>query len=255
MGSNCGFSLIYLAFKDAFKLRGCPVCSISAASATRYLKFLLHENVNSLTSRINIHRSWGFCNEHAWELKEMEEKFYHTALGYPIILEGLLNSAISVTRELREQLAGKVLQNGDGGFFRRKRKPAGKIREIVDRLKPSGPCPACKARDEASNTYASFFMRFIVTEEFREMFDNSDGLCLRHFLSCLEKAENPEALITLVDSQLGIWGSLSRELGEYLRKMDYRYSQEPKGTEQDSWIRCIRVISGNNKDDNGPGSH
>jgi len=90
-------------------------------------------------------------------------------------------------------------------------------------------------------------MSYISIEEFKNKFDKSDGLCLQHFLSCIENVGNPEDIISLLDSQLFIWGDLSRELKEYIRKMNWEYSKEPKGTEQEAWIKAIRVTSGINK--------
>ncbi|NPV89569.1 MAG: hypothetical protein HPY50_02180 [Firmicutes bacterium] len=240
--------LIYANIRDALKVPGCPICHIGASAATRYLRFLLHENVNSVTTRIKIHKAWGFCNEHAWELKQMEEDFYKDPLGYPIILEGLINSAIRVSNELKEQLLKDTSSPNEGGLFRKKKDPLKQSKEIASKLKPSGPCPACKSREDTSNTHSLFLMKYISKEEFREIFSKSEGLCLKHFTSCIENAENPEDIISLIDSQLAIWGNLSGELAEHIRKMDYRFSKEPKGPEQDAWIKAIKVISGTQKD-------
>ncbi|NPV93253.1 MAG: hypothetical protein HPY50_21030 [Firmicutes bacterium] len=248
MDSSYQRDLIYANIRDALKVPGCPICHIGASAATRYLRFLLHENVNSVTTRINIHKAWGFCSEHAWELKQMEEDVYKDALGYPIILEGLINSAITISNELKEQLLKEICNSSEGGLFRKKRDPLKQSRENVARLRPSGPCPACKAREETSKTHSDFLMRYISIDEFREMYIKSEGLCLKHFALCIENAENPEDIVFLIDSQLAIWSNLSDELAEHIRKMDYRYSKEPKGPEQDAWIKAIRVTSGNHVD-------
>jgi hypothetical protein len=51
-------------------------------------------------------------------------------------------------------------------------------------------------------------------------------------------------LSLLVEKQGKKYQSLSEELGEFIRKLDYRFSQEPKGSETDSWKRVIEQFSG-----------
>jgi hypothetical protein len=38
--------------------------------------------------------------------------------------------------------------------------------------------------------------------------------------------------------------SLAGELGEFIRKNDYRFSAENVGKEKDSWLRAIELVSG-----------
>jgi hypothetical protein len=48
----------------------------------------------------------------------------------------------------------------------------------------------------------------------------------------------------LVEKQLQKYQSLSGELAKFIRKLDYRFSKEPKGSEADSWKRVIEQFSG-----------
>jgi hypothetical protein len=50
--------------------------------------------------------------------------------------------------------------------------------------------------------------------------------------------------LLLVEQQIGKFRSLSDELGEFIRKLDYRFSKEPRGSEVDSWKRVIEQFSG-----------
>jgi hypothetical protein len=56
-------------------------------------------------------------------------------------------------------------------------------------------------------------------------------------------SEHPN-LKFLIEKQLQKYQSLSDELGEFIRKLDYRFSKEPRGSEVDSWKRVIKQFSG-----------
>jgi len=51
----------------------------------------------------------------------MEEKVYKEALGYPIILEGLLTSAINIVKELRDNIQQDISKINKESFFCKKR--------------------------------------------------------------------------------------------------------------------------------------
>ena len=40
------------------------------------------------------------------------------------------------------------------------------------------------------------------------------------------------------------WKRLLGELDEFIRKQDYRFREEPIGSERDSWIRAVALVSG-----------
>jgi hypothetical protein len=57
--------------------------------------------------------------------------------------------------------------------------------------------------------------------------------------------EDGESLRMLTDAQARAWEAISRDLKEYLRKHDYRFSREPKTpAEEQSWVRAVAIISG-----------
>ena len=81
--------------------------------------------------------------------------------------------------------------------------------------------------------------------DLRERFAAGTGLCLNHFVAAASVIENGESLRMVTDVQARAWEALSRDLKEYLRKHDYRFSREPKTlAEESSWIRAVATISG-----------
>ncbi|MCL6449439.1 MAG: hypothetical protein K6U04_15080 [Armatimonadetes bacterium] len=41
--------------------------------------------------------------------------------------------------------------------------------------------------------------------------------------------------------------SLEGQFGEYFRKRDYRFAHEPKGEEQQAWLKALEILMGGNK--------
>lgn len=81
--------------------------------------------------------------------------------------------------------------------------------------------------------------------DLRKGFEEGEGLCLTHFVAAASFLEDDESLRVLADVQARTWDALSRDLKEYLRKHDYRFSREPMTPdEEQSWIRAVATISG-----------
>jgi hypothetical protein len=114
---------------------------------------------------------------------------------------------------------------------------------------PTSPCPACEAAadyERASLLALRDVLHPITGDgDLRERFAAGAGLCLIHFVAAASVIEDGESLRILTDVQARAWQALSRDLKEYLRKHDYRFSREPKTpAEESSWIRAVATISG-----------
>jgi len=123
------------------------------------------------------------------------------------------------------------------------------LEDLASDLTPSGSCPACEAAakyERASLLALRDLLRPDTGDvDLREQFAAGTGLCLSHFVAAASVIENGESLRILTDVQARAWEALSRDLKEYLRKHDYRFSREPKTpAEESSWIRAVATISG-----------
>jgi hypothetical protein len=121
--------------------------------------------------------------------------------------------------------------------------------ELDSDLTPSSPCPACEAAAGCERKSLGALRDWLHPDtgdtDFRERFAAGTGLCLNHFAAVMSVIEDRESLRMLADVQARAWEALSRDLKEYLRKHDYRFSREPKRpAEESSWIRTVATISG-----------
>jgi DNA-binding transcriptional MerR regulator len=73
---------------------------------------------------------------------------------------------------------------------------------------------------------------------------SSAGLCLPHLRRALALARDPAAFERLLAITQEKMAELAGELDEFIRKNDYRFSQEGFGAEGDSWRRAIAWMVG-----------
>lgn len=228
-------ALVGSELKEALAKLGCPVCRVGEEAASRYVRFTLHESVNDPATRARLARAWGFCRRHAWHFLRWEELTRRDGLGTAIIAEALLETA----KELLDGYAASPSAE------RRRRKAGRPILEMLVRdLTPAGECPACdvQARHEA---YALTVALAVLEEEaWRERFERSDGLCLSHPREALASRAAPDRLRWIVEDHRRRLRRLLLDLGEYIRKHDYRFSQEPYGPEGDAAVRATGTLAG-----------
>ena len=77
-----------------------------------------------------------------------------------------------------------------------------------------------------------------------ESFERSPGLCFPHFALAWEIARTREDRDLLLGVQRRASRSLLDELHAHVRKHDDKFRHEPKGAEQDSWMKAIRLTAG-----------
>jgi len=211
---------IYHNLLEAMEQPACPVCRLSRRAVDAYLDHLLYADVTSVERRAEIRAAQGFCAEHAQGLLRIGR-----ALGVAIIYKDVLDNLLR---------ALPVTSQRSGLFGR----PAG------DLLPAAAPCPACAYFATMERVYVEAFVKHLENAEFCRRLEASDGLCLTHFRQAAGEKMDAGRRRFLLDQQAEKWTKLSAELGEYIRKNDYRFRDEGFGAERDAWQRVLASVSG-----------
>lgn len=205
-------TLTLARWKAALDASGCPACRLVQEAGEDFLLHALREGKGHAAVYERIREAGGFCEGHTrilrWRGGESLGDRRSIARLYGWLLEDLT--------------AGRALD---------------------------GPCPACEAATEYERASLMALRDLLhpVTgdPDLRRRFEESAGLCREHFVAAAALVQEPESLQVLADVQARAWEALSRDLKEYLRKHDYRFSHEPKTpAEEQSWIRAVTAISG-----------
>jgi len=123
--------------RDALTDLGCAMCHLKGKVVERHLDGLLWENVNKPRVRGDIRQSRGFCHEHAWGLA-----WDGASVGVVIIMRDVLQHMLKTLKHARFQpLPALSLRHIQESLD--PKQPSTATAELVARLSPQAPCPAC----------------------------------------------------------------------------------------------------------------
>ena len=233
---NPRHALSYFTLLDTLDTGACPICSLVDRESKNHLHALYYEFVNDAGVRDTLHRSRGFCNWHAWTSTEIP----CSGTGISIIYNDLLQSEIAAMRQILSILETPSFPHPPQSRRRRKKDLDLAIRD----WKKRDTCLVCASNARATLFHLRELLDFLGEAPFLEKYRASPGLCLPHLKICIENFRDHPNLSVAVGIALEKARYLSWELGEFWRKHDYRFSEEPKGSEIDSWLRAIRWFTG-----------
>lgn len=208
----------------------------------RYLDSQFYENVNSPSWRDQLRASLGFCHEHAWLAVD---KRLGDALGFSIIYHDLVSAVLN-----RLDDGGRLARPSRRwtSLLTQVPEPARRlIEKMLAAMTPRKRCPACEHRDELTRHIVSTLVAELEMPEIVEALQASEGLCLQHLRVALQHVRDAAAGEQLLNIHREKLERLKVELGEFIRKSDYRISAEGFGSEGDAWLRAIRMMIGDRR--------
>lgn len=213
----------------------CPVCHATRKATRRYIHSFLYEGMMSPVARRDFLEGGGFCREHFWQAKAIEEECWADGFGVAILCENLLEASLKDLEKLPQSQAGLK------GSLARIRKAA---RNRERRWALENGCTACKASRSSEQHYLSALEEWLHDEDFTAHFNESTGLCLRHIRAAGEQWTSEPALEVVSRIAKKCVDHLLKELREFQRKHDYRFKHEPRGPEWTSPDRSIAFLVG-----------
>ncbi|MBS7650654.1 MAG: DUF6062 family protein [Candidatus Bathyarchaeia archaeon] len=244
--------ILSLPLEDALK-RGseCPLCWLLEREENRFLESFYSGWIMDPWCREDIIRSHGFCNYHSHRLLWFAEVNLER-LGLALVLESLVISEKATFEGLGEGILQEVAAPS---------KSASKhtdsispfLRSLYENMcKSYSECPACKSLDESDIAHIDTFIQMMLeSPDFRKRFEESHGLCTPHFSKTVQIASErlrqqdlKKLILFLWKIQIRNLKRLESELSKFIRKYDYRFSEEPFGSEIDIVERTIRKLSG-----------
>jgi hypothetical protein len=235
-GSSAKF-IGFFRLIDACGGPGCPVCRCLVADTRQYLDGLLYEHVNDPETRSRLRASWGFCNWHAWMLREASDPAFGSAILYEDMVRGGIRKV--------ERLSGRV--TGGGGRFigwlhalvGRRRLPV-----LVELYRRRPMCPACRQTADSEERYIDSALRFVDDPQFDRAYRKSQGLCMPHALHALEVDRGRGAAEQLLSRTLPKWTELRKDLDQFVSKHEYRNRDPFTEAEGTAYVRAFEAMTG-----------
>ncbi len=221
----------YQVLLDACSREGCLLCNLTQESTHRYLDTWKYELFTDIDIRQELRHTQGFCHLHTWQLVRMGATL-PIAQAYRDILSDSITQ-LQQTSTSTMPNTGSLLSR----FFDNK--------QTTNRT----DCPACQQRTSAEGRYIHSLRQALLDDEFFTRFSNATGLCLHHFQLANElKVPNVAGNWSqrLHQAQLSCLKRLETQLSELIRKHDYHFRDEARGSEMHSWIRAAGLVAGEN---------
>jgi hypothetical protein len=221
---------------DACGIPGCPVCRLASEIAKNYLDANLYESVNDPDTQAALRRSKGYCRSHSWLPTKTGVR---PAFGVVLLCR---RAAQDVPETLGSPKSGESPQ----ADVRIRRKSASVFDDILGRLKPKAQCPACTHRDKMIEFILKTMLEALDRgdDRMQSALAASGGLCLPHLRRTLEISKSQTASDFLRRQASEKPAALIVELNEFIRKNDYRFTEEGMGKEGDSRRRILAWMAG-----------
>jgi hypothetical protein len=218
----------YFNLREALPQPGCAVCRLGHGVEVKYVEDVLYSKTTAIETRAEWRAARGLCLYHARQLDQIGH-----ALGVSLFYQDILLT-------VKELLEGPSRQQG----ARRRGR-----RALAEALAPQRECPACAYRESLEAVYLEVWLDHLVEPAFLEAVRAAAPLCLPHLCQAVLQVADSERLQRLRQVQLEHWDALIAELGEFVRKNDYRFQHEPVGQEGTAWLRAVDAVAGLTKPD------
>jgi hypothetical protein len=215
----------------------CPVCHATQKTTRKYIHSFLYEGMMSPMARQDFLEGGGFCRDHFWQAKAIEEECWEDGFGVSILCENLVDlflkdmEALSTNKNPRK--AGVL------GFRTSVRKRNG-----TNSLIPGRRCLACETSKSSEEHNLKALAEWLEEPDFRGPYEQSQGVCIRHLQGAFERWEPLEAFEVVRTVAGSFVRLLVSQLREFQRKHDYRFKHEPRGLEWSSPERAIEFLIG-----------
>jgi hypothetical protein len=214
---------------EALSQPGCALCRTVAIDDRRLVESFRREGRHDRRARTAFFAAGGFCQRHAWLLHRLAAT-EEAGAAIADLYGWLADDDLGNLDRVRKSLARRGTRRKRSGLERRTR------------------CPACRARDAASERKVHFFVEALNEPRVRERYRRSEGVCYTHLSAAVGQALADDDRSTaefLLDDWSPRVAAVRARLADYDRKRDYRFADEPKGEEQTSWTDVIRRYVGN----------
>jgi hypothetical protein len=207
--------LTYHDLRAALSRPGCPICQVRSERLERFFFWFQNETYCVPAMVEELIQAGGFCATHT---RVLTNRYVGTITAQYVL------ATVRVALE-RIQI--------DPPPHRKRRRA----------VMPSGICPACARAAEEDTVLIDAWIEALAKPEFHEQVARSDGLCLPHLRRVIDQAP-ADSIAGFLQGQIEQLKRLEVELAEYLRKVDYRFANEPKGNEQTAWQRAWERLGG-----------
>ena len=222
----------------------CPLCELERKLEEEGIQYALGAAMMEPDYRIESNAK-GYCRRHFSMMFAAPNK-----LPLALILDTHLNELRSKLKKLEKST--KSLETEHAGLF--KKNSAGKASEEISEMleKTEKSCMICEKMEHTMVRYIDVLLYMWANDDaFKEKFDKSKGVCLRHFKmlaeNCTKSIKGDKAgqfLAALIKKENAELDRIQEDIHKFTLKFDYRNKDMEWGTAKDAPVRTIEKIAG-----------
>ena len=221
----------------------CPLCELEKQLEHDAVKYALGAAMMEPDFRMESNEK-GYCNRHFNQMFAAKNKL-PLALVLETHLEELRKKVASVEKTAKAAASAKGGLFGKGGAD----KASSEISAIFKKVECE--CMVCNKTDTTMERYIDVLLWMWANDEaFRDKFERSKGVCLKHFRALVEaapksiKSDAGKFIAALVKKEKTELDRIQDDIHRFTLKFDYRNKDMEWGTAQDAPVRTIEKISG-----------
>ncbi len=222
----------------------CPLCELEKQQEKQAVAYALGAAMMEPDYRLESNEK-GYCNRHFAQMFDRPNK-----LPLSLVLDTHL---IEIRKKLEKlEKTAKSLETEKTGPFRKSGadKAVVEIDEILGKTECS--CMVCEKVSRSMEKFIDVLIYLWATEsEFREKFDKSKGVCLKHFKMLADHSKKSvkddqaaKFIGALIKKEIAELNRIQEDIHKFTLKFDYRNRDMEWGTAKDAPIRTIEKISG-----------
>ncbi|TYQ17025.1 UNVERIFIED_CONTAM: hypothetical protein Cloal_3626 [Acetivibrio alkalicellulosi] len=242
---------------DAFKTEcECPMCILEKKLEDENIEYILGPFLMEPEGRIQTNKE-GFCQKHF-------ERLYNTQanrLGLGLIVDTHMHEQNAILKKLYEKKADELkkaseislMKNLSSKFSSKQTESDKFVDELLEKLNQlEKSCTICNRLNNTMERYIDvIFYLYFKEEEFRQMFNNQKGFCLKHLKTLVDSTkkhlstkETAAFLNNLMSIQLENMERIQDEVNWFTQKFDYRNNDAPWKNSKDALLRSIQKLVG-----------
>lgn len=222
----------------------CPLCLLESRLEEQEVEYCLGAAMMEPDFRVDSNKT-GYCRRHFSMMLDKPKKL-------PLAL--VLDTHLDDVRQTIDKLCDKAekLSSAKRGLFNKNGtdKTAAELTSFLTTLGDS--CVICKKTAHTMDRYADVLLYMWAEDDaFREKFDRSKGVCLKHFKLLVDtlpkslKGEKADSfLAALLKKEKQELKRIQEDIHKFTLKFDYRNQAMDWGTAKDAPLRTIEKLDG-----------
>lgn len=200
------------------RTRGCPVCNHAIKTARDFFAHWQYALSSNEEAQSTFSEELGFCPQHNWQLHDLSSP-WGESIGLSPLAEHL------------SRMLANAQQRSDAAAI------------VRNMLRTSENCRVCGMQREAEAAYVARLHDFVVDAGTRGLYEQSQGVCLRHLAALLPMTSHEirEFLLAVASRR---FCEIARHMQSYARKREALRRDLINANEEDAYLRVLVHLAG-----------